>query len=365
MTAFVSLAISLVLIVLAWLMPALARPTLQFGVRVPADHADEPVIGVARTEYRRWIVMAGGAAEVVAVGLAIAFGSSFWTAVVAVGSFCAVFGVFTVGYVRARHRILVAKQLGGWYVGRRQGVAVDTSLRTEPEPVPWAWLLPALLVVVGTAVVGIVRYPAVPAMLAMHHRLGGTPDHLVAKSVGSAFATVFVQAGVTLLIVALTLVSLRSKPDIDAAAPVTTARQHRVFLARMARSMFVLAACIDLSMAVIAWFVWAGDTSGLVGLALVPIVVGVGIVIGVAVRTGQEGGRVPVPAADEPASPVLQRDDDSLWRGGLVYVNADDPALFVPKRFGIGWAVNLGNRLAWVLLVAIAGFIVAAITLFT
>ena len=36
-------------------------------------------------------------------------------------------------------------------------------------------------------------------------------------------------------------------------------------------------------------------------------------------------------------------DDDRYWRGGLLYVNRDDPSVWVPKRVGIGWTMNLGS----------------------
>ncbi|NHN56904.1 DUF1648 domain-containing protein [Calidifontibacter sp. DB0510] len=36
-------------------------------------------------------------------------------------------------------------------------------------------------------------------------------------------------------------------------------------------------------------------------------------------------------------------DDDRLWKAGMFYVNADDPALMVPKRVGIGSTINFGH----------------------
>jgi len=42
--------------------------------------------------------------------------------------------------------------------------------------------------------------------------------------------------------------------------------------------------------------------------------------------------------------------DSSLWRAGIFYVNPSDPALFVPKRFGIGYTINFGNRWSWLLI---------------
>jgi uncharacterized membrane protein len=46
---------------------------------------------------------------------------------------------------------------------------------------------------------------------------------------------------------------------------------------------------------------------------------------------------------------------DRFWKGGLLYVNRDDPALMVGARLGVGWTFNLANPAAWLLLSAIAG----------
>jgi len=40
---------------------------------------------------------------------------------------------------------------------------------------------------------------------------------------------------------------------------------------------------------------------------------------------------------------VIFRDDDRYWYAGLFYNNPDDPAVFVPKRFGVGWTINFGH----------------------
>ena len=47
--------------------------------------------------------------------------------------------------------------------------------------------------------------------------------------------------------------------------------------------------------------------------------------------------------ADRPLTGDVFRDDDRYWFGGIFYNNPDDPAVFVPKRLGLGWTVNFGN----------------------
>lgn len=41
------------------------------------------------------------------------------------------------------------------------------------------------------------------------------------------------------------------------------------------------------------------------------------------------------------------------WKGGIVYSNAADPRLIVPKRSGLGWTFNFAKPSAWVLLVLV------------
>ena len=43
------------------------------------------------------------------------------------------------------------------------------------------------------------------------------------------------------------------------------------------------------------------------------------------------------------SAPVGDRTPDVCWKLGIFYFNPDDPALFVEKRFGIGWTVNFAN----------------------
>jgi uncharacterized membrane protein len=56
------------------------------------------------------------------------------------------------------------------------------------------------------------------------------------------------------------------------------------------------------------------------------------------------------------SGPIL--DDDAKWIWGLFYFNRSDPSIFVEKRVGIGYTVNMARPIAWIVL---AGIIVIAI----
>ncbi|MGL4589408.1 MAG: DUF5808 domain-containing protein [Mycoplasmatales bacterium] len=48
---------------------------------------------------------------------------------------------------------------------------------------------------------------------------------------------------------------------------------------------------------------------------------------------------------------------DENWYWGTFYINKDDPAIFLEKRIGIGWTINLGNKYG-LLIVAVFIFVV-------
>ncbi|MDH6125025.1 DUF5808 domain-containing protein [Kitasatospora sp. GP82] len=346
--------VPLVLLLMAWLMPALTGPTLPFGVRVPASRSDAPVIAEQRRAYRWWVAGAGGALVILGLALSVTGLRSLAgpLSVLAFASVC------VTAYVRARRAIRAAKQVEGWYQGLRQAVAVDTSLRTDPEHFPWRWAVPALLVLAVTTVAAVLRYPSMPDRLPTHYNRSGVADHLAAKSVGTAFAPVFAEVGNTAVILLVAWFAFRARADLDPARPTASAFQHRRFVVRITAAVLVLAACANLSVLLAAWPIWHGDHTVVPAVLLAPVLAGLAIVVGVAIRTGQNGSRIPVQDG-QPVPGVAHRDDDRYWRlGGLFYANRQDPAVLVSKRFGIGWTVNFANPRTLLLVVLLVGFAV-------
>jgi len=47
-----------------------------------------------------------------------------------------------------------------------------------------------------------------------------------------------------------------------------------------------------------------------------------------------------------------RRPPEDHWRG-VFYCNAQDPALLVPKRYGLGYTLNFGNPWSWAVLAVI------------
>lgn len=332
---------------LAWLTPVLSARSVRFGVRVPDDRIDDPVIRRETARFRTGVLVAGGIIALAGTGLVLVAG----IAVLPAGEL-AMLAAWYLLYLRANRAVTAAKREQDWYAGVRQGVAVDTSLRNDPPRFPWAWLLLPALVVAATAVVGVLRYPGLPDTLPVHYA-GGTADRFAPKSVGSAFGLVFVQAALTVILCVSSVLVSRGPADIDPARPAASARAHRKFVSRLGTALIGLATLVDLGLFAAAWAIWdaSPDTGLVLPLTIGPVVLGVALLV--AVVAGRDRGREPGEHTG-----LVHRDDDARWIGGVLYRNADDPSWFVPRRFGVGWTVNVGNRVALVTCLGLTAAIV-------
>ncbi|GAA3748843.1 DUF1648 domain-containing protein [Plantactinospora mayteni] len=364
--AWINLAL-LTIVGSAWMMPSVQRPTLPFGVRVPAQRAgDAAIAGQVRT-FRGRVAASGlvGLLTAVALTLTVAGdGDDERVALVGLAPTVALMLLVALFYLRARQAIQRVKAEDGWYSGVAQRVAVDTSLRTGPERLPWPWVLPALLVPLVTLAVGIAGYPEMPERVPIRTN-GSTVVAWQAKSPWVVGVPVAIELVTTVLLVALVAWSYRSRPDLEPSAPRRSALQHRLFLRRVSRALLVLATCGNLTILFAYVPIWQGRAPGPLATAamLLSALLGTAYVVVVAVRAGQGGSRiatVPAPSAERPDA--AHTDDDRYWRfAGLCYVNRDDPAILVQKRIGVGWTFNFGNPRSLLLLAAVLAALLAGI----
>jgi uncharacterized membrane protein len=325
-------------------LPAVTRPTLQFGVRVPRERAREPVIERERRAYYWRTAVIGVCCILVAVTV-----QDHWppwlTRIILLPELAAGLGCFWV----ARRKIAAVKNAGDWFAGLRQTVVTDTTWRTDPPRFPVRWLIPALAVVAATVAVGALRYPDLPA-----HIVTGS-GHRVSKSAVSVLI-VAGQLYFTAVYSGLMLIIHRSRPDIEAADPAASTLRYRRFLAAITRALLTMVALVDLGLLLIALPDWQVYRLSGIGRALpvLPFAAGVLVLGTVSARVGQAGSRLNGNVRGLALATGTDRDDDRFWKAGLVYVNRDDPALVVSARFGVGWMLNFGKPVAWLLT---AGFV--------
>jgi uncharacterized membrane protein len=340
---------------------ALRPPGLPLSVRVPQAHIDDPVVLSAIRRFRWGLVLAWATTAALTVLLAI-FGQAPLATVLPVLLYTA---LSILILVLSRRMIISAKRVGGWF----EGVPVRMSAQLTPPAYrhpPIIWPALAVIVLAATTAVDVALYPTLPDPIAVHFNAAGNVDGWAAKSIWSVFGVLMIGAAVVILLAVLSVFAARYSVRVQAddtaqQAALRTQVQRTMLTSLLSELSFVLA--LGFSAIELAQRLLPGVRGAVAGSAIGLVVLVMAVVIGNVAR-----GRAQLRPANvrDPGSPRPDAvDDDEHWKGGLIYVNRDDPALVVPRRFGLGWTVNLGHpagiALTILLLLVIAGGVTAVI----
>ena len=189
--------------------------------------------------------------------------------------------------------------------------------------------LPFAIFALAAAVL-IARWDAIPETWAVHWNAADVADGFATKSPASVLGPLAVGAFVVGLVEIVTRASLaRGGADDEIRAA------SRRFVTWISSGVALVVAMLAVALPL------AAPTSG-AHLAVVALVIVLGSLA---------GGLATMP---------WKATGDGWY--GVVYKNAEDPRLWVPKRLGVGWTVNFGHRAAVpVTLALVLGPIVVAV----
>ena len=358
-----------VLVILAFaITPYVTRKTELFGVSMPSSEIGRPELSSLRRAYL-FIILILGAVMVVLNILLFQFFTAESTQVNIYLVLIFAFIIVSFLVYLFFHRKMKAYKAGqswseygapGKPGTESESVLVVDTLPPGREIVHPAWLI--LFPAIGGLTILLLKilWPSLPDSIPIHMNAAGAVDGWVDKGPG---AIVTMLAGQWILIVTFVLVYLMirvTKRQIDASKPDESREQGRRF-------RYIMSACIVFCGAAMAAIlgvlpiILAHSTGGL-SYTIIPIIVIfaiIAVMLIIMFRTGQGGSLLKVKTAQENEQKYTSSaDDDKYWKLGVFYVNPKDPALFVEKRFGIGWTFNFGHPMGWVIM---AGLIVVVI----
>ena len=208
------------------------------------------------------------------------------------------------------------------------------------------------MIILFTVYVGASVYSSLPASIPTHFGANGEPNKFSPKSFGVVYAEVFIQVGMTVGMALLGMVIARTRQETDVSRPVSSYVQQERFKEYTRDSLFLIAAMVDLTLMFSSFLAWGliPRSYGL-ELVLLPTLVGAFVMSAVLMSFGQMGSRLSVPAEvrDENTG-MVNRNDDRYWKAGTIYYNRNDPSILVAKRFGVGWTLNFGHPISWLVL---------------
>ncbi|GLV57215.1 membrane protein [Dictyobacter sp. S3.2.2.5] len=343
--------ISLILVVSAWLWTRIMPPTIPFGVRIPPDRVDAPIIAHVRRDYHTGLIVIA-----LLVGAASWFFAQYNSVI-----YTSVVGILVttiliyLDYYSAHKRIAHVKEREGWYNGLRQVVMAEVgTTRSEVSRPSLLWLLPALLILAAIIAIGIVRYPALPAMIPTHFGADGQPNQWTDKAVAlwTLPLPVILVSG---LLYTLAYYLPHTRQQIDPNNPEADHERQRLLRQGTSKLLLMIATMTNLIFLLTALLVLGVLPPGN-AVTIVPIVTTITLLILVGTITyltrlmsrASQSQHAQVNANKQ----FVARDDDRYWIGGILYYNPEDPALWVEKRMGMGMTINFGNPTGKIITVA-------------
>jgi uncharacterized membrane protein len=291
-------------------VPLYTRPDVFFGVTVAPEHRRTNPARQLLRHYRiaLWCLTAAG------VAAAIAFGRASVVLVAYLASIC--------GTLVIAHRSTVTHKANPTTV-------IRFDLTVPPERIPGG-LLAVLLPFVFLLGLGV--WAASGTGIA-------TPSAVSLRLASTGFLCL------VLTTAALGVLHWSRRISTSEPGAVSERRFRRRILLCVLASEYFLVVLAALSVFQVPRFVMLAFRAAFAAAFVVYLVT--------LIRAGQ-GGTGASSAPREGA--IGDRTPDDCWKGGLIYFNRKDSAIFIEKRMGIGYTLNFGNPWSWVFLGALFVF---------
>jgi len=318
--------------VLFWFMPRLTRHDLYFAVTVTPGFRDEPEGKSILRRYRLELIIFSGLAFI---------------------AFAAGVGWFGVGFASAGQFIELVASFIAFYLARQRVLPYaapptmirEAELHSQNRVIPGGWIAasgPFILLAACTGYLWIHRAQ-------IDAGAGGQPNGLTVHALTVyLLSTAAILTGHTLVLYGLS----------HWVRPVYAGGPERVRELKFRRTVSAIVLGVEYCVTLRAsWTMLVPRRGNLMTGALVPFVfVFLLVAIVMLARLGQGGSRI---LAKEQVSstistlPVGDRTPDCYWKLGIFYFNRDDSAVFVEKRFGLGYSLNFARPTAWIILLLI------------
>lgn len=321
MTADLPLAIGPLLVALLMLaVPHITRPDLLFGVPIPRGFRSSEAGRNALRSYRLWI--------------AITLAASLPTALLLASPAFAIAGAMAPIVAGLSAFVAQNRKLKPFAI---QPPLIRQTTLGPTEALPWfTWLglLPLALLAAAAAYLHS-HWDRIPARFPAHYGWNGTPDRWAERTVRGVYGPLVFGAEIAAMLFVFAIALWYGSRSNSIRKPNLVLLLVSEWSATLIITMFPL------------------DLAGGIQIPTPLMVIAPLALLIPAVAYAYRESVKP----RDPIDPT----PNECWKGGMIYYNPDDAALFVQKRDGIGFTLNMANRWGWALVGVLALVLASAV----
>lgn len=196
------------------------------------------------------------------------------------------------------------------------------------------FMIPLLITLLMSIYVA-TKYNSMPDIIPTHWGITGEADAFSKKSIFSVFGPIFMSIAVSILIYICSVYSLKSRAKLSTDNISESKLANLNFLNKFAITFLIL----NLSCQIIFINILIATVNSSNVNTIIMWTATIALIVAAIYQT-----YIYYKSPSKSKNAVYSvDDDDNNWLLGTFYNNPNDPSLFVQKRFGVGWTINIGS----------------------
>lgn len=215
----------------------------------------------------------------------------------------------------------------------------------------------SLLLIVGVSIFLYINYDKIGDKIIMHTDFEGNVTDMRDKTYLNVFYPGLVSLVSLAMFYFINLMVIKVRPRISKENPEKSLENNRkakkAWTYYLGLNAFLMTLLFEVGVNI---FAIKNNSLPLYILTIITIILSIGGAIYLGIKVGTDGSRL-----DNFADYSFEEDDKYWMLGSMFYNNSEDPALFVGKRVGVGFTINIGRPLGKIIMIITILILVFAI----
>lgn len=328
------------------IIPYVIRKSLSFGVRIPESEFDNIEVRKIRKNYKRIIFISGVSFSII-ITLFIYISKNEMELFIEL-LFYSFFLVQSIVYLISHFNMKKLKEKSDWKVNKESRITIDVNFRQKKIAVSKLWFLLYVVIILLTLITTILVYDKFEGNLANFSDLGSW--------ISNNRSVLYIPISQIFILITMYfsyLIIMKSKQELDNKAPKKSAKNHARYRYVMTKFIVIFGLIIELMFLINQLYI-VNILKNDMWITIVPLIISLVTLLTltfIVFKVGQGGWKLN--RNSNISNNEIDKDDDKHWKLGIVYFNPHDSAIFVEKRFGVGWTFNMARVTSWIIIIVL------------